>query len=237
MAKLDKYIKKELGKGISKARIKSALIQAGYKKEDINHSFQRFFPKKPMPPAIKYIVIALVIVGVGYGVLTLISDYLEQRPVVIDRVIIVPEFQGKIRCQAIFEEDVNYFLSRLTLREEYSFIPDFYIFLSVYKQDPSVLEDPYFKEILKEIAAEDKEHAETFERLKPTLKSIINKEITSFEQCADEFCETLLKFNKAIVETNPDHCNTLIYPITKICQALATKNRNICDEIKPEVIQ
>jgi len=230
MAKLDKYIKKELRKGISKARIKSALIQAGYKKEDINHSFQRFFPKKPMPPAIKYIVLALIIVGAGYGVLTLISDYLEQRPVVIERTrIIVPH--NAILCNAVFEEDVQYFVSRANSTEgelKFIYILDFYAYLSLYKQDPSVLEDPYAKEI----AAKHKEVAELFELSKPIIRSIISKEITSFEQCADEVCEVTLKFNKAIVEANPKNCDTFKIPLNKICQALATKNRNICDELE-----
>jgi len=239
MAKLEKYIKKELRKGISKARIKSALFQAGYKKEDINTAFQRFFPKKPMPPAIKYIVIALVIFGAGYVAFSLISDYLEQRPqrpirTVVEDPIMISDFHHAKVCHAVLGEDGQYYVSRVNYVNrinfrEVSYIPDFYMYFSLYKQDPSLLEDPYLKEILKEIAVEDKEYAESFERMKPTLKSIINKEITSFDQCTREFCIMILKFNKAIVEANPDYCNNLL--ATKLCQALTTKNRNICDKI------
>ena len=225
MAKLDKYIKKELGKGISKARIKSALIQAGYKKEDINHSFQRFFPKKPMPPAIKYIVLALVIVGVGYGVLTLISDYLEQRPTIrVVEIYYPPTSYNADVCNAVFEGDVQYYVSRLN-EGYFTYIPEFYFYLSMYKQDASVLEDPY----IKEMATKHKEVAESFEPFKPVLKSIINKEITSPEQCADEFCEFFFDLNKAIKDSNPSLCKRFPYPLKKICQALATKNRNLCD--------
>jgi len=44
MAKLEKYIKTQLDKGISKARIKAALSQAGYSKENINKAFEELFP-------------------------------------------------------------------------------------------------------------------------------------------------------------------------------------------------
>jgi len=225
MAKLDKYIKKELRKGISKARIKSALIQAGYKKEDINHSFQRLFPKKPMPPSIKYIVIALVLVIVGATYGALISDILEHRPIVVAKASPEPsQYQANIFCHAIFEEDFQYYLSRVNLTE-YSIFSAYMLSLSIYKQDASVLEDPYVKEMV----AKHKEVAELFEPMKPVLKSIINKEITSSEQCADRFCEHILEFNEAIVEANLGYCNKLV---TTICHALITKNRNICDEVK-----
>jgi len=78
------------------------------------------------------------------------------------------------------------------------------------------------------MAAKHKEVAERIERNKPVLKSIINKEITSSEQCADKFCELVLEFNKAIVEANLDYCNK---KVTTLCHALTTKNRNRCDEI------
>ena len=246
MAKLEKYIKKELRKGISKARIKSALFQAGYKKEDINAAFQRFFPKKPMPPAIKYIVIALVIVGAGYVAFPLISDYLdylEQRPIVTHRAILIHESNYAKMCDAIFEERMLYFVKEGDMlyhanRKNLSVthMPDFYFYLSLYKQDVSVFEDPYIKEIIKDLEsnllediveeAKNKEIAERIERYKLILKSVINKEITSFDQCADELCDATLRFNKAIVEGNPDYCKKL-----PLCQALVTKNRNKCDEL------